>query len=579
MRPEVAHRRIEAFGKRFGEAHLYLAYHAAFPLALTPDLLYRLWANFQRDIHGEVLNIPWIAVADLLLSSLCDEVGHELYEMEKEVRNALLSELKANPGFGTERINELSDFLLAYVRQQLDSPDLDTRDFAQAQKWTALAYSRPSEAAREIACALSRLKLEDKTEWIRMTSLVETVAEPLAEFEPLLIYIRGMADFVRGNQEGTATQFRKLRGQQHEVKVAGVRLNLRAAIENKHQFIQNEEATSKAQSSNYSSFGESSPAARILYVDSDTDNLFLVQTILEHEGYRVEVENTSSLALAKIEASLPDLIIIEIVMSEIDGYELTQRIRENNVLPFIPILLITAYDKPSVVKGLDTGANDFIRKPVEVDELLARVRSLLRLKRALDERDHRARQFNSTLQEQQIQSNPTTTKSQASPEDSQVRQQLIEQVEFASDPFLAEAIPETRVESEENSNPPVTIEELTAIDETLSQRHIELDPRGYFIIYLDRDVKLICVMHFTNVIDAHSLAVDSVTGKAIPAKGKIERTYSTLFTGRTAKELCISIFEQTQPCPVTRFDHAAYLGREFMRAEIALVTGEEYLQD
>lgn len=116
MRPEVAQRRIEAFGKRFGEAHLYLAYHAAFPLALTPDLLYRLWANFQRDIHGEVLNIPWIAVADLLLSSLCDEVGHELYEMEKEVRNVLLSELKANPRFGTERINELSDFLLAYVQ-------------------------------------------------------------------------------------------------------------------------------------------------------------------------------------------------------------------------------------------------------------------------------------------------------------------------------------------------------------------------------------------------------------------------------------------------------------------------------
>src|SRR4028119_567079 len=190
MRPEVAHRRIEAFGKRFGEAHLYLAYHAAFPLALTPDLLYRLWANFQRDIYGEVLNLPWIAVADLLLSSLCDEVGHELYEMEGAVRNALLSELKANPRFGTERINELSDFLLAYIRQQLDSSDLDTRDFAHAQRWTALAYTRSTEAAREIASALSTFKLDDRAEWIRMASLVETFAEPLAEFEPLLIYTR-----------------------------------------------------------------------------------------------------------------------------------------------------------------------------------------------------------------------------------------------------------------------------------------------------------------------------------------------------------------------------------------------------
>ena len=103
MKPEVAHRRIEAFEKRFGEAHLYLAYHAAFPLALTPDLLYRLWANFQRDIHGEVLNIPWIAVADLLLSSLCDEVGHELYEMDNAIRQELLKRLEAD-----ERFNQLS---------------------------------------------------------------------------------------------------------------------------------------------------------------------------------------------------------------------------------------------------------------------------------------------------------------------------------------------------------------------------------------------------------------------------------------------------------------------------------------
>jgi signal transduction histidine kinase len=58
----------------------------------------------------------------------------------------------------------------------------------------------------------------------------------------------------------------------------------------------------------------------------------------------------------------------------------------------MPILLITAFDQPSVVKGLDSGAEDFIRKPVEVDELLARVRSLLRLKHAIDERDQIARQ-------------------------------------------------------------------------------------------------------------------------------------------------------------------------------------------
>ena len=124
-----------------------------------------------------------------------------------------------------------------------------------------------------------------------------------------------------------------------------------------------------------------------------------------------------------------------------------------------------------------------------------------------------------------------------------------------------------------------TAETLSAIDNKLSKRHIDLDPGGYFIIYLDRQANLICAKHFTNIINERGLAVDPDTGKVIPAKGKIERQSETLFTGRTAKEICVKIFEQTQPCLVTMLDHAAYLGREFVRAENALITGEEYVQD
>ncbi len=124
-----------------------------------------------------------------------------------------------------------------------------------------------------------------------------------------------------------------------------------------------------------------------------------------------------------------------------------------------------------------------------------------------------------------------------------------------------------------------TAETLSIIDNKLSKRHIDLDPGGYFIIYLDRQVDLICAKHFTNIINERGLAVDPDTGKVIPAKGKIERQSETLFTGRTAKEICVKIFEQTQPCLVTMLDHAAYLGREFVRAENALITGEEYVQD
>jgi dihydropteroate synthase len=125
----------------------------------------------------------------------------------------------------------------------------------------------------------------------------------------------------------------------------------------------------------------------------------------------------------------------------------------------------------------------------------------------------------------------------------------------------------------------LTADNLRIIDDELSKRDLELDPSGYFIIYLDRETGLICAKHFTNVIDERGLAVDPETGKVIPAKGKVERTHSTLYTGRTAKELCVAIFEQTQPCPVTKLDHAAYLGREFVRAESALISGQEYVQD
>ena len=122
-------------------------------------------------------------------------------------------------------------------------------------------------------------------------------------------------------------------------------------------------------------------------------------------------------------------------------------------------------------------------------------------------------------------------------------------------------------------------ETIKAIDDELSKRHIDLDPGGYFIIYLDREAQLICAKHFTNIIDEKGLAVDPETGKVIPAKGKVQRTAEKLFSAQTAKELCVKILEQTQPCPITMFDHGAYLGREFVRAEFALINDLEYIQD
>ncbi|MDB9539674.1 HAMP domain-containing histidine kinase [Anabaenopsis tanganyikae CS-531] len=133
---------------------------------------------------------------------------------------------------------------------------------------------------------------------------------------------------------------------------------------------------------------------RILAVDDSKDNLILVQTILESEGYDIDLVTDGITALQRVEQCPPDLILLDVMMPGIDGYEVTRRVRNhpNLNVNYIPILLITAFHESSVVQGLDAGADDFIRKPFDTDELLARVRSLLRLKHSLDEQKKMARQ-------------------------------------------------------------------------------------------------------------------------------------------------------------------------------------------
>ena len=90
---------------------------------------------------------------------------------------------------------------------------------------------------------------------------------------------------------------------------------------------------------------------------------------------------------------------------------------------------------------------------------------------------------------------------------------------------------------------------------------------------------MICVKQYSNIITEQGLAADPDTGEVIPAKGKVDRVAEKQYTGKTAKELCVKIIEEMQSCPITMLDHAAYLGRELMRAEYALINGNEYVQD
>jgi dihydropteroate synthase len=122
-------------------------------------------------------------------------------------------------------------------------------------------------------------------------------------------------------------------------------------------------------------------------------------------------------------------------------------------------------------------------------------------------------------------------------------------------------------------------EQAQSIDTKLSKRHIPLDPAGYFVIYLDRAQGLICARHFLVTVNERGLAIDPSTGKPLNAKAPAPNPLNKIFQAHTAKELCVAIFEQEKPPVVSYLDHAAYLGREFQRAEYALLHNVEYVQD
>lgn len=131
----------------------------------------------------------------------------------------------------------------------------------------------------------------------------------------------------------------------------------------------------------------------ILAVDDVPDNLFILESILgDISEYNITCVESGKTAIEKVVESPPDLILLDVMMPGIDGYEVTRQIRENKSLPYIPILLVTAHDHSSLTEGLDSGADDFIRKPFDIDELMARVRSLVRLKQSLDEQLEMIRQ-------------------------------------------------------------------------------------------------------------------------------------------------------------------------------------------
>ena len=114
-------------------------------------------------------------------------------------------------------------------------------------------------------------------------------------------------------------------------------------------------------------------ACLVLVVDDCADNAFLLQYFLESVGYRVETALSGKIALEKIQRSPPDLVLLDVMMPDISGLEVTRQLRQNNHIPLIPILLITASQEIDLKQALASGANDYLRKPIDLDELLVRV--------------------------------------------------------------------------------------------------------------------------------------------------------------------------------------------------------------
>tara|TARA_Y100001968_G_scaffold18170_1_gene14341 strand:+ start:985 stop:1386 length:402 start_codon:yes stop_codon:yes gene_type:complete len=123
------------------------------------------------------------------------------------------------------------------------------------------------------------------------------------------------------------------------------------------------------------------------------------------------------------------------------------------------------------------------------------------------------------------------------------------------------------------------IRSITLIDDKLSKRHIELDPRGYFLIKIEPLTNELILEHYINNIDHQGRAVDPETGKPIDCSTTNPNQPSNIFKGKTAKEVGIQISEGPGPFPLSRLDHAIYIGRELQRAEQCLRTGEQYIQD
>ncbi|MEN9229453.1 MAG: response regulator [Thermostichus sp. DG02_5_bins_236] len=136
---------------------------------------------------------------------------------------------------------------------------------------------------------------------------------------------------------------------------------------------------------------EPTDASHLLIVDDQPNSRMLLGDLLEGIGYRVSEAESGNQALHMLETFQPDLILLDVMMPGLDGFEVCRRIKASEETRLIPVVLITAAsDRKNRVRGIEAGADDFLSKPFDESELLARVRSLVHQKHLNEDLDHAA---------------------------------------------------------------------------------------------------------------------------------------------------------------------------------------------